>query len=158
MSTADVLRQLPATILLVALGLPVAAADQDSSFRTADGVAVYLGILPAAMVRGHAADDANGEMHGGPPRGRDTYHVTVALFDAGSGERIETTAVEARVALRGSRGTTRALEPMRIADTITFGNYFTMRGEGPYDIEVTFAPPGQDEPVTVRFSHSPADR
>jgi hypothetical protein len=111
-------------MLLAVLGLPVSAAGQDESARIAHGIAVYLGVVPAAMIRGHPADHPERAMHGGIPRGRDSHHVTVALFDAQSGRRIETAAVQAYVALRGSRGTTRQLETMRIADTVTFGNYF----------------------------------
>jgi hypothetical protein len=155
---ARALRHATTMMLLAVLGLPVSAAGQDESARIAHGIAVYLGVVPAAMIRGHPADQPERAMHGGIPRGRDSHHVTVALFDAQSGRRIETAAVQAYVALRGSRGTTRQLETMRIADTVTFGNYFNLRGEGVHDIEITITLPGADEPVTVQFSHPPPSR
>ncbi len=36
--------------------------------------------------------------------------------------------------------------------TVTYGNYFTLRGEGPFDIQITITRPGADVPVTVRFT------
>jgi hypothetical protein len=153
MKLAKTLGLVPALVLLAALGLPADAGGQEDSVRTADGLVVYLGVLPAAMIQGYPADHPEGAMHGGVPRGRDAYHVTVAVFDTASGERVESATVEARVAAQGMVGTTRQLEPMLIADTVTFGSYFTLRGEGPFDIEVTITRAGTGAPVTVQFSH-----
>jgi hypothetical protein len=153
MNLARTLIHAPALILLATLGLSGEAGGQDDAVRTADGLIVYLGVLPAAMIQGYSADYPEGAMHGGVPRGRDAHHVTVAVFDTASGERVESATVEARIAAQGMVGTTRQLERMLIADTVTFGNYFTLRGEGPFDIEITIMRPGAEAPVTVQFSH-----
>jgi hypothetical protein len=54
-----------------------------------------------------------------------------AVFDAATGERVEDAVVEARVAEPGLAGITRRLEPMLIADTVTYGNYFQLLAMAP---------------------------
>jgi hypothetical protein len=138
---------------LALLGCSTAVAD--SRYRqVADGVVVYLGVLPAAMIQGRDEDDPEAVMHDGIPRGRHAFHVMAAVFDAGSGVPIEDAQVRARVVPLGLVGVARPLETMRIDDTVTYGNYFTMRGEGPYVIEITIARAGADAPVTVRFTYA----
>ncbi len=136
---------------LVMLGMSPTLAQEPGQYRVADGVAVYLGLLPAAVVRGHPARHPEAQMHSGAPAGRHVYHLVVALFDAESGERIEDATVEARVAPLGLSGTTRRLEPMEIADTVTYGEYFTTRGEGRYRIALTVRQPGRDTPIQMEF-------
>ncbi|WP_043739491.1 hypothetical protein [Thioalkalivibrio nitratireducens] len=131
------------------------AAAADSPYRqVADGVVVYLGVLPAAMVQGRHEGDPEAVMHDGIPRGRHAFHVTVSVFDAGSGNQIKDAQVTARVAPLGLAGVTRPLETMRIDDTVSYGHYFTLRGEARYDIEITIARPGADAPVTVSFTYA----
>ena len=128
--------------LLVALGARAASDDH----KTAGGLAVYLGVLPAALIRGHQ------EMHGGAPSGSHAYHVVAAIFDASTGARIEDAKVEARVTPRRLVGEARALESMEIAGTVTYGNYFTMGGSDPYRIQISITPSG-GSPVEVEFSY-----
>lgn len=141
--------------LLVPLMTPVTvtAAGGSDYFKIAEGIAVYLGVLPAAMIRGYHEDHPEAVMHDGIPRGRDAYHITVALFDVEDGERIEDARVEARVASPGLVGVSRRLEPMTIADVITYGHYFMMSGNGPYRIELSIVRAGAGKPVVVEFSY-----
>jgi hypothetical protein len=76
-----------------------------------------------------------------------------AVFDAASGERVENALVEARVAEPGLAGVTRRLEPMLIADTVTYGNYFQLSGDGPYRIDLSITRPCLARPVTVEFTY-----
>jgi hypothetical protein len=115
-------------------------------------LAVYLGVLPAAMVQGHQTHPEE-RMHGGVPSGPHAYHVVAAVFDASTGKRLENVKVEARVTPRRLAGEARALEPMEIADTVTYGNYFTMGGSDPYRIELSITPPGAGPPVEVEFTY-----
>jgi hypothetical protein len=143
-----------AWLLWAALLVPAWA----SGSRTVGELTAYLGVLPAAMIQDHAAEHPEATMHGGLPSGRHAYHVTVALFDASTGRRIEDARVEAQVTPAGLSPVRRALEPMRIADTLTWGNYFTMRGGGPYHIEIRVLLPDEGEPVTIDFTHEHATR
>ena len=91
-------------------------------------------------------------MHGGPPRGRHVHHLTAALFDARTGDRVEDVTVDARVAPLGLAGETRRLEPMEIAETITYGNFFSFPEEGGYRLRLRIERTG--EPATeVEFRH-----
>jgi hypothetical protein len=105
------------------------------------------------MVQGHPKDHAEQAMHGGVPSGRHSYHIVVAVFDAATGARIEDAAVEARVAEPGLAGSARQLEPMLIADTITYGNYFELSGDAPYRIDLSIRRPGSASPIKVEFTY-----
>ena len=130
-----------------ALIMALAARAADDDYKTAGGLAVYLGVLPAALVRGHQG------MHGDVSSGPHAYHVVAAVFDASTGARIEDAKVEARVTPRRLAGEARALEPMEIAGTLTYGNYFTMGGSDPYRIEFSITRAGAVEPVEVEFAY-----
>jgi hypothetical protein len=54
---------------------------------------VYLGVVPAAQVKGQGV----AMMHGGAPKGPDAYHIVAAVFDAATGARISDATVTAKV-------------------------------------------------------------
>jgi hypothetical protein len=131
----------------VALSAVTTGAEVDENPKTADGLTVSLGVLPAAMIQG--PEEA---MHGGVPTGRDSYHIVVAVFDATTGARIEDAVVEARVAELGFAGVARRLEPMLIADTVTYGSYFELSSDADYRIYLSITRPGSAVPVKVEFA------
>ncbi|MBX3497700.1 MAG: hypothetical protein KF769_15810 [Parvibaculum sp.] len=133
------------------MAAPAAAAPNDSH-KVEHGLAVYIGVLPAAMIQGHAVDHEKTPMHGGVPRGRNAHHLTVAIFDARTGSRIENASVQARVFPLGLAGTTRTLNPMTIVGTVTYGNYFAL-ADGPYRIRLAISLPGQSQPVNMEFDY-----
>jgi hypothetical protein len=137
--------------LLVGSAVPTRA--DEPGYRVADNVLIYLGVLPAAMIRGHPAGHPESLMHGGVPAGADEYHVLIALFNAKTYERISNAEVSARVSEVGLSGVEKKLEPMHIAGTTTFGNYFEMKGMGPFSIEVSVDIPGASERIKVVFEH-----
>ncbi|MDH5444963.1 MAG: hypothetical protein OEY52_05360, partial [Gammaproteobacteria bacterium] len=105
--------------------LPVRAAD-NPLHRLVDGVDIYLGVIPAEMIKGHPRHHPEGTMHGGIPAGTH-YHVMVALFDAKTGKRIDNASITASI--KGAAAESRkTLEPMLVSGARTFGNYFTMGG------------------------------
>jgi hypothetical protein len=142
-------------VLLVggAVSYVMAGATADDNYKTKGGLAVYLGVLPAAMIQGHPRGHPEEAMHGGVPSGRHAYHVMAAVFDAATGERVEDAVVEPRVAEPGRAGITRRLEPMLIADTVTYGNYFQLSGDGPYRIDLSITRPGLARPITVESTY-----
>jgi hypothetical protein len=129
------------------------AADFNRS-RTAGGLTVYLGVLPAAMIQGHPKEHSEPTMHGGIPRGEHAYHVMVAVFDASDGARIDNAGVDASVTPLGLAAATHRLEPMMIAGAMTYGSYFTMRGDGPYEITISVTLVNASEPILLEFSYS----
>jgi hypothetical protein len=154
--TSRPLHHLILVALLIVTGLTASApgfGGDNAGHQPAGGLSVYLGVLPATMVQGHPKGHAEEAMHGGIPRGPHAYHVIVAIFDAETGERVEDAAVEARVSPVGLSGITRRLEPMEIADTITYGNYFSLPSSDVYRITVTITRRAGVPPVTVEFDY-----
>jgi hypothetical protein len=124
-------------VLLALVWLSAGAFGQDRNLaKTAGGLTAYLGIVPAEILRGHDRIHTEAQAHGGAPRGPHAYHVTVAIFDAATGARIGDAKVAARVSSLGLAGPRKVLEPMKIADTVTYGNYFDLPGKGKYRIDV----------------------
>ena len=141
-----------AFVLLLSLFAVTAMADSSRS-KVVDGVTIYLGIVPAEIMRGHPKEHPEGTMHGGGPRGEEQYHVMVALFDAKTGQRITDADVKASVAGVGRTESPVTLEPMNIADTITYGNYFNMSGYGPFRIDLQIRRPSTAHVIEARFEH-----
>lgn len=124
------------------------AAD-DQSYRTADGLTVYLGVMPTAMIKGRP--DAT--MHRRTPGGSHAYHVLVAVFDSASNQELAGLRVKAAVASLGMAAIEKPLEAMAIADTVTYGNYFDFIGVGPYRIRVEILRPQGTAPTRVEFTY-----
>jgi hypothetical protein len=143
--------------LLVAVFLaaegPASAADEES-YKVVQGLGVYLGVLPAAMVRGHRTGHPEATMHGGAPRGAHEYHLIIAVFDDATGARVEDANVIANVSGLGHvGGRSLELDPMTIAGTVTYGNFINLPGNDRYDIRVDITVPGRNDPARVDFTY-----
>lgn len=132
---------------LIAVG--AAAAAETGSRQVVDGVAVYFGLMPGELVRGHPRQHPESGMHGGVPVGES--HLLVALFDDKTGKRIDGAKVTATVTGPERLNLRKALEPMTVAGAITYGNYFSLTGPGPYRIAVRVRLPDARE-ITATFT------
>lgn len=143
----------PLAVLALAqlLALP---ADADEHSRSVNGHTVYLGVVPAKVVKGHEPGHPERLMHGGVPYGRGQYHVVVAIFESASGKRITDAGVVARVSEPGLGPVRKQLQPMVIAGAMSFGNYFSMGGPGPYSIKVTFELPTIKRKLETEFHYT----
>lgn len=130
-----------------------AQADTAGDSKTVGNVTIYMGLLPAEIIRGHPHDHPETTMHGGRPTASGEYHVVIALFNAKSGARIGKADITARVSEIGLAGEEKKLEPMQIAGTETYGNYFRMAGNGPFRISLTIRVPGEPQEIKVEFEH-----
>jgi len=140
-----------AAVLLMMLTVAFSAWADDSAYhQVVDGMAIYIGVVQAEVVRGHPPEHPEGEMHGGPRFNES--HLTVALFDAKSGLRIRDAEIRVTVTDYRGPGVTRKLESMLIAGSLTYGNYFPMAGAGPYRIELVIQTPGRKHPVKASFT------
>lgn len=115
----------------------ILASDAPESFQVVDGVAVYLGILPSEFIQGHPDKQIEKTMHQGKFAFRQRIHIVIALFDDKTGKRIENATVMASVMKTGTAVQSKQLEPMSIADTITYGNYFNMPANEIYHIKLS---------------------
>lgn len=140
-------------LLLLAGASTPAAADTAADSKTVGNILIYMGLLPAEMIRGHAQEHPEASMHGGVPGGSGEYHVIIALFDTKTGSRIENADISARVSEIGLAGEEKKLDAMQIAGTTTYGNFFRMSGNGPFRIRLTIHIPGQTNDITAEFEH-----
>jgi hypothetical protein len=140
-------------LLGAALTMPAAVRAQVlEPLRTVDGLAVYLGVMPGQIVRGHPTGHTESAMHGGPPHDPDTYHLVVALFDQASGARVEDADVSATVSGLGHVGTRHIrLEPMSIAATVTYGGFVQMPSRDRYTISLEVRRSGAAAPARADF-------
>ncbi|HUX91072.1 MAG TPA: hypothetical protein VMV48_10345 [Gallionellaceae bacterium] len=142
---------------IAALLLGSALADDSGQHKIVNGVAIYLGVMPAEMILGHPKLHTEAKMHGGVPVGEHQRHVLVALFDAASGKRIVGAKVSARVYELNRTGTQKILEPMLIADTVSYGNYFNIpANNNPYRIRVLIELPGVAGVIETEFDYQRA--
>jgi len=82
-------------VAAVFLLFATAAAGAADYRQVVSGVAIYFGILPAELVRGHPPEHPESGMHGGTPAGEN--HLMVALFNDKTGERIVRAEVTATI-------------------------------------------------------------
>ena len=142
---------------IATLGASTAFAADNATHKVVHGVAIYLGVLPAEMILGHPKPHTEAEMHGGVPAGQHQQHVVVALFDQASGKRISGAKVSARVHEINLAGTQKKLEPMLIAGTISYGNYFNIPStSNPYRIRVLIELPGVAGVIETEFEYQHA--
>ena len=134
--------------------LVTTTAGAASYQQVVDGVAVYFGLMPAEIVRGHPREHPEGEMHGGVPAGEN--HIVIALFEDKTGKRITRAEVAATITGPGNFKAEKKLEPMIIAGAASYGNYFNMPGPGPYRIALRIRTPdiGHDIEATFTWARS----
>ena len=139
-----------ALLMLSLVATTVIAASSLS--KVVDGITIYVGIVPAQIIRGQSMDHAEG-MHGGSAKG-EQYHLLVVLLDAKTGQRIIDAEVEASVAEFGRTGPTLPLSLMKVAESITYGNYFSLGASGPFRIDLRIKRPNTSHVVQAQFEHT----
>lgn len=139
--------------LLLAFTTLSAAAVTDFE-KHADGLAIYMGVVPAQLLRGNTDASHLATMHGGLPLGSGSHHLVIAVYDERTQRQVEGADVVATVTPLGLGPTRRKLEPMQIATSATYGNFFPMPGSGPYTVLVTIHVPGQARNTEVQFRYS----
>jgi len=144
-----------AVVYMMNAGTPAdksAAAPARSSqeYQVVEGMNVYLGVVPAKVIREHAGDYPASVS--ATPSGSDQRYVTIALFDAKSGQRITDAVVTARVAAGTQASAEKSLKAVTVAGSLTYGEYFPMGG-GTYKITVHIYRPGSSSVAETEFQH-----
>lgn len=142
------LLRLPGLLMALVLlwGTPL-MADDSPRYQVVDGVRIYIGILPMAMVGEKTPD-----MHGATP-GAGSFHLVAALFDEKSGDRISNAKLTA--SLTGADAdVSKKLEPMSMNNVASYGNFFMFPGLGEYGVRVEAVLPGNDQVIQANFSLS----
>ena len=130
-----------------------AVLAQGSLSKTVDDVTFYLGLMPAEIVRGHPKEHPESTMHNAPLKDSGSRHVVVALFDAKTGERITDAKVSARVEQVGLAADQKDLEPMQIAGTVTYGNFYAVQSGGIYKIRIIVKRKGGARRIEAEFEY-----
>lgn len=129
------------------------AADTGQT-KTVGGLTVYIGVMPAEIVKGHPLAHPEAQMHGGAPTGSHEYHVVAAVFDTASGARITDARVSGRVAGIALAGSWKVLEAMTIASAGTYGNYFDLSDTGALTISLRIERAGAVVGMDFPYRHS----
>jgi len=88
-------------------------------------------------------------MHGAHPAAAHNHHLIVAIFNSITGERVTDASVTAKVTQPGFEPPEKPLEPMKIADSITYGNFFDLAKPGIYRIRLSISRLGSARPVMI---------
>jgi hypothetical protein len=133
----------------------VAIAAETEQSTTAGGLTIYLGVVPAEIVKGppkHVNLSKGPHDYQISSKSPHEYHVVAAIFDAKSGERISDAAVTAEVSGLGLSGSKEKLEPMQIAGTTAYGGFFDLPGSDLYTVKLTVERTGAS-PVDLQFKY-----
>lgn len=156
--TAKTFWKIALVLVGAVISTPIAtAADVPETSRVIDGLAIYVGVMPAQILQGHPKEHMESRMHGGVRIKDHRDHVVVALFDDATGRRIENARVVGSVVELGKKGKKKKFEAMKIAGTITYGNYFDMPDKATYHIMLWIRRPGAPGVVEAKFSHRHSD-
>lgn len=145
------------TLGIAGCSQPTSSLPRDT--QTIDGMSIYIGIIPAELVRGDSTESGDpNALHGGTPKNSSSHHLVVALFDAKTGARIADARIKAGVGDRSyNHEPDTVLEPMQINGTITYGAFFLMQGAGPWRIHLDIQRPGiaRSSEADFGYEHPP---
>ena len=104
--------------------------------KTAQGLTVYVGSMPAEIMRGYPHEHPQSSIHDGPPGGAHAYHLFVAIFDSMTGVRITDAKIIAQMEGPSLAGPRRPLAPITVGGAVAYGNYFDFPDNSPYTIRL----------------------
>lgn len=143
-------------VLLMTAVSSGAAVGRDSGWhRQTKHYSVYLGVVPVRLLKEQPKlVDMDKTLHGGLMQEPDTQHLTVAVFDAKTEQRVTdaTVIAEVRHKRRIDRKTIeRPLERMYVGGVVSYGNFFPMAEHGDYEINLKIYVTPSEGPETVKF-------
>lgn len=140
---------------LIGLATTASWAGLREGSQTADGLTVYLGVVPAAIVRGHAKAHVETKMHGGTPLANPhSVHLVAAVFNSANGVRRSDVRVIARIHGRGNKRWAVPLTAMRINGANSFGGYTSLGRNEDVVISIDVFPANRSarsQPTTMQF-------
>jgi cytochrome c5 len=130
-----------------------APARSGTQFRTVGDLEIHLGLVPAATLRRALEGTPERTMHGGVPTGSGYFHLNVTLLDAASKAPVQGAKVQARIEQAGMSGETKALEPVTLGGTPSYGAYFRLLPRTQYVVTVRAQKPDAPQALEARFQH-----
>lgn len=132
---------------------PAAPASPVGPYKTVDGMEIYLGLMPAEVMRASPSGSAERTMHGGVPSGSGYFHVSVSVFDAASKSPVAGAKVNLRVGYLDGSGVSKVLEPVTLNNVPSYGNYVRLRRNTQYVLIVRVQKPDMPRAAEARFEH-----
>lgn len=123
-------------------------ASDASLSRSIDGIDIYMGITHANK-QGEAVEVKKSGLIQGI-RGK-KHHITVALFDSKTGQRITDARVVAGIGEMGLSSNRKKLRQERFGEAISYGRDFYLSQEGPYWIDLKIKRNGNTQSTLTRF-------
>ncbi len=139
----------------VAAERDAAIAAETEQSQTAGGLMVYLGVVPAEIVKGpptHVLLSKGPHEYEISSKSPHEYDIVAAIFDAASGERVSDGVVTAEVSGLGLPGGNKRLEPMQIGGTTAYGGFFELPGSDLYIVKLTVERGGA-KPTVMEFKY-----
>ncbi len=144
---------------LLTLTGSAANANVVDGTKTVDGLTVYLGVVPAAIVARHSTQHTEAKMHGGvPPSGARAFHIVVAVFNKADGTRLTNLKLLARLQGKGVDRSAIPLTPMTVDGALTFGGYASFGQLDNIMIFIDITRPGRSprtRTTTLLFEYEP---
>jgi hypothetical protein len=131
-----------------------ASATHLGQTKTVGGVAIYLGIVPAAAMRQNPDIYPAHELSK-IPTNKHPHHVMLALFDGPGGKRITDAIITAWVSPLALAGSTKTLDPTVVAGALTYCNYFRISPSDTTVIQVKIRRPDAARMIQARFVIEP---
>jgi hypothetical protein len=138
-------------LLAVVLIWSPAMAAEAGETKSVGGLTVYLGVVPSELIKDPSPRSTESSMHGGQPHGMHEHHIVVAVYDSATNTRIADAIVTAKVSGLSLSGPQKTLDPMKIADTTTYGAFFDLTPDL-YTIRLTVQRPGA-QAVVLDFKY-----
>ena len=123
------------------------ASDANLS-RSIDGVDIYMGITHANKQA--QADEMKKSGLIQAIRSK-KHHITVALFDSKTGQRITDARVVAGIGEMGLSSNRKKLRQEKFGEAVSYGRDFYLSQEGPYWIDLKIKRNGDTQSTMTRF-------
>ena len=130
-------------------------ASHPQQHQVVNGIAIYLTIIPAEMLRGHPKEHPESDMH---TRSRiadiNQHHIMVSLFNAKNGTRLQNKIIKAEVSGTNYKGPVKKLELMVMGATRSYGNFFAIPLNGTYQVELEIQQEGKSKVIKAVFQYA----
>jgi len=136
------------TIGMLVLTIGNVMASDASLSKSIDGIDIYMGISHIQKTGQDTTAHKLSMMKG--LRGK-KHHITVALFDSQSGQRITDARVVARIGEVGLSSNRKRLKPQQFGDAVSYGRDFYISKEGQHWIDLKIKREGIKQATMARF-------
>ena len=149
----QLMRALRFALLVAALALLATGVARAAEYsKTVGGHTIYIGVLPAGVLFLYRPEHGDVTVHDGPRFG-DAHHLLVGLVDATRGSRIDDAEITARIVPAKGEPQERRLERMTVDGGAAYGNFFALRRNQSYRIDLTIRRAGSPGAVDASFDY-----